>query len=547
MKPFILQSFAALFFILSPTFGVNYVYAQPSLTSFGLVPASPEQIKKVPVALKYRGYIPPKVDLTSRMLPPGYQGLQSSCVAWAIAYSAQSYYANNTNQASLNKRFVGSPAFIYNQLTTDQLRCQSGTSIIDALSLLKQQGVPNLFEFPYNENSCSEMPSEQVKSNAGNQRIVGFNHIQRNDIESIKTQLYAGNPVIFGMNIPQSFLDFRGQSIYSDIVSGAPNAHAMVLIGYDDNKSAFKIINSWGGWWGDKGYGWIDYETLVSRAYEFYVINPGFQVPRADEPSVRVVEQPIIPTPPTPIPAPIARPITPIEVNKPPEPIKPVVVAPVVSPLTSLEIQQKIIQVSEILPCSRIKVDVSDSGKVTMTGFVKDSTDLNQLKSQANAISGVSLVNSKIKINPWPTCEANQTIGDAKVNTSEVKVEIPNHANGILKLGELFSIQVKTSNKAGFLYLTYLQANGEAVELMWGQPVPANSRVKVGGQLKISEPLGQEMLIAVISPRALFKANNDAFTDRRFLSSLRETLAKLPESEIEQVSVGVLPIRTVGR
>jgi len=480
-------------------------------------------------------------------LPPGYQGPQSSCVAWAVAYSAQSYYANNANQAVPNKRFVGSPAFIYNQLTTDQLRCQSGTSVIEALSLLKQQGVPSLSEFPYHENSCSEMPSEQVKSSAGNQRIAGFNYIQRKDIESIKTQLYAGNPVIFGMDIPQSFLDFRGQSIYSDIVSGAPNAHAMVLVGYDDNKSAFKIINSWGGWWGDKGYGWIDYETLVSRAYEFYVINPGFLVPRADEPSVLTVEQPAIPTPPTPIPAPLPKPITPIEVNKLPEPIKPVVVAPVVVPLTSLEIQQKIVQMGEILQCSRIKVDVSDSGVVTMTGFVKDSADLRRLKSEANAISGVRFVDSKININPWPTCEANQTIGDANVNTSEVKVEIPNHASGILKRGELFNIQVKTSNKAGFLYLTYLQANGEAVELMWGKSVPANSRIKVGGQLQVSDPLGQEMLIAVISPRTLFKPNNDVFTDRRFLSSLRETLAKLPESEIEQVSIGILPIRTVGR
>ena len=569
MKSFILQSLSTLVLTLSSSFWLNCVYAQPSFTSFGLVPASPEQLKKIPIALKYRGYIPSKVDLTGRMLPPGYQGLQSSCVAWAIAYSAESYYANNADKTSLNKRFVGSPAFIYNQLTTDQSGCQAGTSVIDALSLLKQQGVPNLSEFPYHENSCSEMPGEQVKAYAKTQRIAGFNHIQRNDIESIKSQLYAGNPVIFGMNIPQSFLDFRGRSIYSDVNSGAPNAHAMVLVGYDDNKSAFKIINSWGDWWGDKGYGWIDYETLISRAYEFYVIDPGFPVPRADEPSVRVVEQSVTPTPtpittpitsseviksPEPIksvvviqPAPISRPIPPRKVVKPPEPINPVVVAPVVVPLTSSEIQQKISQISEALPCSLVKADVSDSGMVTMAGFVKDNADLKRLKSQANAIYGVRSINSKISISPWPTCEANQTIGNAKVNTSEVKIEIPNHANGILKRGDLFSIQVKTANTAGFLYLTYLQANGEAVELMWGQSVPENSRVQVGGQLQISEPFGQEMLIAIVSPHALFKANNNVFTDRRFLSSLRETLAKLSESEIEKISVSVLPIKTADR
>ncbi|MBU3580454.1 BON domain-containing protein [Polynucleobacter sp. AP-Capit-er-40B-B4] len=543
----IVRYLAFLILITAYSLGFSYAYAQSNAISFGLQPATPEQIKRLPVARKYRGYIPPQVDLTSRMLLPGYQGPQSSCVAWAVAYSAESYYANNTNPINSRKRFVGSPAFIYNQLTTDKNRCQSGTTVIDALSLLKQQGVPNLSEFPYYENSCSEIPSEQVRVSAENQRISDFHYIQRNDKESIKAQLYAGHPVIFGMNVPQSFLDFRGRSIYSDLSSGAPNAHAMVLVGYDDNKSAFKVINSWGDWWGDKGYGWIDYDTLISRGYEFYVIDPGFPVPRADEAPVRIIEQPVNPVVPTPAPVPIARPIQPIEVIKPPEPIKPVVVTPPVVVLTSSEIEQKINQASDALPCSRIRTNVSDSGVVTMTGFVRDAPDLKQLVAKANSIPGVKSVNSKINITPWPTCEANQTLGNSKVNTSEVKIEIPNHANGILKHGELFNIQVNTANTAGFLYLTYLQANGEAVELMWGKTVPANSRVKFGGQLQVSEPFGQEMLIAIVSPQPLFKANNDAFTDRRFLSSLRETLAKVPNSEIEQISVSVLPIKTVER
>ena len=196
---------AFLILIVSYCLGMNCTFAQSNSISFGLLPATPEQIKKLPVARKYRGYIPPQVDLTSRMLLPGYQGPQSSCVAWAVAYSAESYYANNTNPINSRKHFIGSPAFIYNQLTTDKNRCQSGTTVIDALSLLKQQGVPNLSEFPYYENSCSEVPSEQVKASAENQRIAGFHYIQRNDKESIKSQLYAGHPVIFGMNVPQSF------------------------------------------------------------------------------------------------------------------------------------------------------------------------------------------------------------------------------------------------------------------------------------------------------------------------------------------------------
>ena len=34
----------------------------------------------------------------------------------------------------------------------------------------------------------------------------------------------------------------------------------MLLVGYDDQKSAFKVMNSWGKEWGDNGFSWIDYK-----------------------------------------------------------------------------------------------------------------------------------------------------------------------------------------------------------------------------------------------------------------------------------------------
>lgn len=44
----------------------------------------------------------------------------------------------------------------------------------------------------------------------------------------------------------------------------------MVVVGYDDNKQAYKIFNSWGTSWGDNGFGWISYPLFESKVREAY-------------------------------------------------------------------------------------------------------------------------------------------------------------------------------------------------------------------------------------------------------------------------------------
>jgi len=45
----------------------------------------------------------------------------------------------------------------------------------------------------------------------------------------------------------------------------------MCVVGYNDQKSAYKIFNSWGTEWGDSGYGWIEYKTFRSIVNEAFV------------------------------------------------------------------------------------------------------------------------------------------------------------------------------------------------------------------------------------------------------------------------------------
>ena len=49
------------------------------------------------------------------------------------------------------------------------------------------------------------------------------------------------------------------------------------IIGYDDVKKAFKVMNSWGTSWCEAGYGWIDYDFLPQTGdLGAYVMNYWF-------------------------------------------------------------------------------------------------------------------------------------------------------------------------------------------------------------------------------------------------------------------------------
>jgi len=39
-------------------------------------------------------------------------------------------------------------------------------------------------------------------------------------------------------------------------------AHSVLLVGYDDTKEQFKFMNSWGSDWGDRGFGYLPYNSF---------------------------------------------------------------------------------------------------------------------------------------------------------------------------------------------------------------------------------------------------------------------------------------------
>src|SRR5262249_42811232 len=103
------------------------------------------------------GILPPSVDMSREFPTPGDQGTQSSCVAWAVAYALKSYQEGLEHHWAFSTDHTFSPAFIYNQIH-HSADCRGGTSYVDALNLMRRDGVPPMSSFPYVKDSCNAQP-----------------------------------------------------------------------------------------------------------------------------------------------------------------------------------------------------------------------------------------------------------------------------------------------------------------------------------------------------------------------------------------------------
>ncbi len=80
-------------------------------------------------------------------------------------------------------------------------------------------------------------------------------------IDALKTAIYRYGPITSAMVAPKSFLAYKG-GIYNDNTESKETVdHMVVIVGWDDNygNGAFIIRNSWGEYWGENGYGYIEY------------------------------------------------------------------------------------------------------------------------------------------------------------------------------------------------------------------------------------------------------------------------------------------------
>ncbi len=219
--------------------------------------------------------VPASVDLSRFDPAVGDQGSVNSCSAWAIGYGMLGWFANR--QGHTGAPFA--PMYVYSQLTGPG---DTGSSPMGVLEVLRTQGIDTAAKYaaghggtaraPYN---WTQRPSAADRTAAAANKITGwvtlyntFGSPGATAVAKLKQTLASGRPVALTIGVFGRFEMAQGTGVISSAGSLGPilGLHEVLAVGYDSR--GVRIENSWGTYWGNAGYGILDWNYIAKYSYE---------------------------------------------------------------------------------------------------------------------------------------------------------------------------------------------------------------------------------------------------------------------------------------
>jgi hypothetical protein len=236
-----------------------------------------EKYKKIEIispALKFTDANRTNYSLKKYCPTPGDQKDIGSCTSWAWGYAglsiSEAIYKNNLDTKNITDN-TKSALFIFKQIRHD---CKNGALLSDAADFLKNIGDCDLKDF--NPQNCNEYPSEFLKKKkllkiSEYNKLFEPNSNYENKISQTINIINSNKPVIIGLNIKPSLKYLKKEKYEPKDSEIDDGSHALCVIGYDNIKSEFEIINSWGETnFGNKGFFKISYKDYAKYTFEAY-------------------------------------------------------------------------------------------------------------------------------------------------------------------------------------------------------------------------------------------------------------------------------------
>ncbi|RBE68004.1 peptidase C1 [Xanthomonas oryzae pv. oryzae] len=208
--------------------------------------------------------LPASVDLTKWAITPGNQGPVNACASWAVGYTLTGWYANANKQA--HKLFA--PMYLYSQIDGG---VDKGSTMEAPLEVALEQGIDTEQHYSWGDYDFKHKPTGADRANAAKNPTPyrkytvlysGVGNGGRALIEQIKLALASSTPVLIGFYTRRGFdeLSPTNQVDY-DINTPKLGGHGVVALGYD--KEGLIVENSWGTYWGNKGFGKLSWAVVA--------------------------------------------------------------------------------------------------------------------------------------------------------------------------------------------------------------------------------------------------------------------------------------------
>ena len=216
------------------------------------------------------------VDLRNKCPPIYNQGNIGSCTANAICGAYEYDYINNkldktereNKENKENNTFSPSRLFLYyNERSLENtVKTDSGATLRDGMKSINKIGVCSENEWPYNTSKFTIKPDDSCYKSALSHEALSYFSIKQT-LDQLKSSLIMGYPFVFGFNVYESF---ESEEVAKTGIMPMPGkdekllgGHAVMAVGYNNNKKIFIIRNSWGNEWGMDGYFYMPYDYIT--------------------------------------------------------------------------------------------------------------------------------------------------------------------------------------------------------------------------------------------------------------------------------------------
>ena len=201
----------------------------------------------------------------SKMFPACYdQGQTSSCTGNALAGVLEFDRIKEKKPDVTPSRLF----LYYNGRAKEGGESQDdGAQIRDVVDASLQLGYCDEKVWPFDEAQVCAKPSEEAYQE-GLKNLAAKRARLFQSMRAIKASLLTGFCPVVGIQV---YDGLESEEAARTGIVHLPTAseqyqggHAVVIVGWDDDRKAWHMRNSWGPQWGDGGYFWLDFDYILN-------------------------------------------------------------------------------------------------------------------------------------------------------------------------------------------------------------------------------------------------------------------------------------------